>query len=75
MNELDGILELNKPNSVYIDIGTKVYLDIAGVDFSVSSIFVGMLKDDFLIITLPDRYKSVKNKLFSGNKMVIKYVF
>ena len=75
MNEIDGILELNKPNSIYIDIGTKVYLDIDGVDFSVNSIFVGMLKDEFLIITLPNRYKSVKNKLFAGNKMVIKYVF
>lgn len=74
MEELEGILELNKSEGIYIDIGTRVYLEIEGVNFSVTSVFVGMLKGEFLIITLPKRYKSVKNKLYAGNKMVIKYL-
>ncbi|NOX34109.1 MAG: flagellar brake protein [Deltaproteobacteria bacterium] len=75
MEELEGILELNKSEGIYIDIGTKVYLEIEGVNFSVTSIFIGMLKDEFMIVTLPKRYKSVKNKLFPTNKMVVKYLY
>ncbi len=75
MEELEGILELNKTEGIYIDIGTIVYLEIEGVNFSVTSIFIGMLKDEFMIVTLPKRYKSVKNKLFPGNQMVVKYLF
>jgi hypothetical protein len=75
MEELEGILELNKSEGIYIDIGTKVYLEIEGVNFSVTSIFIGMLKDEFMIVTLPKRYKSVKNKLFPANKMIVKYLY
>lgn len=75
MEELEGILELNKSEGIYIDIGTRVYLEIEGVNFSVTSIFVGLLKDEFMIVTLPKRYKSVKNKLFPSNKMVVKYLY
>ncbi len=75
MEELEGILELDKSEGIYIDIGTKVYVEIDGVNFSVTSIFIGMLQDEFMIVTLPKRYKSVKNKLFPGNQMVVKYLF
>lgn len=75
MEELEGILELNKTEGIYIDIGTRLYLEIDGVNFSVTSIFVGLLADEFMIITLPKRYKSVKNKLYAGNKMVVKYLY
>jgi len=75
MEELEGLLELNKSEGIYIDIGTQVYLEIEGVNFSVTSVFIGMLKDEFMIVTLPKRYKSVQNKLYPGNKIVIKYLF
>jgi len=75
MEELEGILELNKSEGIYIDIGTRVYLEIDGVNFSVHSIFVGLLANEFMIITLPKRFKSVKNKLFPGSKMVVKYLY
>ena len=75
MEELEGLLELDESKGIYIDIGTKVYIEIDGVNFSVTSIFIGMLKDEFMLITFPKRYKSVKNKLYPGNKMVIKYLF
>ncbi|MCP3876550.1 MAG: flagellar brake protein [Desulfobacteraceae bacterium] len=75
MEELEGILELNKSEGIYIDIGTKVYMEIDDVNFSVTSIFIGLLRDEFMIVTLPKRYKSVKNKLFPNNKMVVKYLY
>ncbi|MCF6246987.1 MAG: flagellar brake protein [Desulfobacula sp.] len=75
MEELEGILELNKSEGIYIDIGTKVYLEIEGVNFSVTSIFIGMLQDEFMIITLPKRFKTVENKLFPSNKIVVKYLY
>lgn len=75
MEEMEGLLALSKSEGIYIDIGTRIYLEIDGVNFSVTSVFIGMLKDEFMIVTLPKRYKSVKNKLFPGNKMVVKYLF
>ncbi len=75
MEELEGILELNKSEGIYIDIGTQIYLEIEGVSFSVTSVFIGMLKDEFMIVTLPKRYKSVQNKLFPGNTIIVKYLF
>ncbi len=74
MEEVEGLLELNKSEGIYIDIGTEVYLEIEGVNFSVTSIFIGMLKDEFMIVTLPKRYKSIKNKLFPSDTMVVKYL-
>lgn len=75
MEEIDGIFELNKSEGIYIDIGTQIYLEIEGVSFSVTCIFIGMLKNEFMITTLPKRYKTVQNKLFQGNKMVVKYLY
>jgi len=75
MEEFDGIFQLDKSEGIYIDIGNKIYLEIDGVNFSVTCIFVGMLHDEFMLITFPKRYKSVKNKLFPGNKMVVKYLY
>jgi len=74
MDELEGLLELNKPQGIFVDIGTKVYLEIDGVTFSVISVFIGLLKDEFLLITLPRKYKSVQSKLYAGNRMVVKYL-
>ena len=75
MEELEGIFQLDKAEGIYIDIGNRVYLEIDGVNFSVTCVFIGMLHDEFMLITFPKRYKSVKNKLFSGNKMVVKYLY
>ncbi len=75
MENLEGLLELDKSEGIYIDIGTWVYLEIDGVSFSVTSIFIGLLKDEFMMVTFPKRYKSVKNKLFVGSKMVVKYLY
>lgn len=75
MDELEGLLELNKSKGIYIDIGTKMYLEIDGVTFSVTSVFIGLLKDEFLLITLPRKFKSVQNKLYAGNKMIVKYLY
>ncbi len=75
MHELEGLLELDKSEGIYIEIGNKIYLEIDGVNFSVTCVFIGMLHNEFMLITFPKRYKSVKNKLFSGNKMVVKYLY
>jgi len=74
MDELEGLLELNKSQGIYIDIGTHVYLEIDGVTFSVTSVFIGLLKSEFMLITLPKKYKSVQSKLYAGNTMVVKYL-
>ena len=35
---------------------------------------IGLLQDEFLLITLPKKYKSVQSKLYAGNQMVVKYL-
>ncbi|MCA1792586.1 MAG: flagellar brake protein [Desulfobacteraceae bacterium] len=75
MEEIEGMLELSDVEGIYIDIGTQVYIEIDGVDFSVTSIFIGLLKNEFLIVTLPRRYRSVKTKLYPGSKMVVRYLY
>jgi hypothetical protein len=75
MEEMEEIFELHESEGIYIDIGTQVYIDIDGVDFTVASIFIGLLKDEFLIVTLPRRFRSVKNKLYPGSKMVVRYLY
>jgi c-di-GMP-binding flagellar brake protein YcgR len=75
MEKLEGIVQLDKANNIYIDIGNRVYLEIDGVNFSAICIFIGMLRDEFMIITFPKQYKTIKNQLFSGNKMVVKYLY
>jgi len=74
MEGMEEIFELDESEGFCIDIGTQVYIDIEGVDFTVTSIFIGLLKNEFLIITLPRRFRSVKNKLYPGSKMVVKYL-
>ncbi|WP_320040554.1 flagellar brake protein [uncultured Desulfobacter sp.] len=71
----EAFLNLKKPQALNIDIGTKVYLTIEGVSFNVSSIFVGLLDDEYVIITLPQKYKTVQTKLYPGNKMIVKYLY
>ncbi len=74
MEGVEALFNLKKSQALNIDIGTKVYLSIEGVSFNVSSIFVGLLDDEYVIITLPKRFKTVQSKLFPGNKMVVKYL-
>ncbi len=74
MEGIQASFELEKSEGLNIEIGTEVYLDIDGVNFSVSSIFIGLLENEFMIITLPKRFKSVQNKLFQGNKMIVKFL-
>ena len=74
MEGVEAFFNQKKSQALNIDIGTKVYLSIEGVSFNVSSIFVGLLEDEYVIITLPKRFKAVQTKLFPGNKMVVKYL-
>ncbi len=74
MAGVEAFLNLKKSQTLNIEIGTIVYLSIEGVGFNVSSVFVGLFSDEYVIITLPKRFKTVQSKLFPGNKMVVKYL-
>jgi hypothetical protein len=75
IEKLEGIVQLDKAKNICIDIGNRVYLEIDGINFSAICIFIGMLRDEFMLITFPRQYKTIKNHLFSGNKMVVKYLY
>lgn len=60
---------------VSIDIGTRVFLDIPDIGFSVVSSFVGMVESEYLIISLPTRFDKVKVRLYNGNRIKAKYLY
>lgn len=55
--------------------GTKLQVGIKGVGVALTSEFIGMLKDECLIITSPTPFMPIKQKLFPGNRIVVKFPY
>ncbi|MCP4114827.1 MAG: flagellar brake protein [Desulfobacteraceae bacterium] len=75
MMELDDIMEIDQTSNIAIEIGSKLFVNIDGVDFTVNSIFVGMRVNEYMIITPPARFSNVKSKMYPGNSILVKYLY
>jgi hypothetical protein len=60
---------------ISLDIGTKLRIEIQGVHIALESNLVGMEEGDYLIIRSPSPLSAIKNKLYVGNDMVVKYFY
>ena len=60
---------------ICLDIGTRLRIEIPGVHIILESNLVGMEEGDYLIIRAPSPVNAIKNKLYVGNDMVIKYFY
>jgi c-di-GMP-binding flagellar brake protein YcgR len=58
-----------------LDIGAKLQIEIQDFDSPLESFMIGMMPDDFLIITLPSRLSATGRKLTKGTRLGIKYLY
>lgn len=58
-----------------LDIGARLQIEIEGFDSTLESFMIGMMPDDFLIITLPSRLSATGHKLSKGTRLGIKYMY
>lgn len=71
---IKGIDSPSKQNTFPIDIGTGLNVKLEGVSIPITSTFVGMEKNEYIIITPPSPFHTIKHKLFAGNELVIGYL-
>jgi hypothetical protein len=57
-----------------IPIGTKLNIKIEGIAIPITSEFVGMEKNEFILIQPPAPFTTIKPKLYPGNKLIIQYL-
>jgi c-di-GMP-binding flagellar brake protein YcgR len=67
---------LNVGKSFLLPIGTRLQMDIGGIDIKLESYVVGLLPDDAIIIKHPftGSLGSIAHKLFKGNKVTVRYI-
>lgn len=58
-----------------LDIGARLQIEIKDFDSTLESFMIGMMPDDFLIITLPSRLSASGHKLSKGTSLGIKYLY
>ncbi len=61
-------------NRISLDIGSKIKMEFDNVDTPLISTMVGMIPDEYLIITTPTPFSVVNTALETGNRIVIKYL-
>lgn len=71
-------MHCNGPETLDIDIGAKVSLDVTGIGSKLTSTFVGYVRSRLVIVQLPvlaDVGKDLMySNLFPGNQAVVRYV-
>jgi c-di-GMP-binding flagellar brake protein YcgR len=68
---------LNVGKSFLLPVGTRLQMEIGGIDIKLESSAVGLIPDDAIIIKYPvtGNLGSITHKLFKGNKVMIRYIY
>lgn len=61
-------------NRISLDIGSKIKMEFDNVDTPLVSTMVGMIPDEYLIVTTPTPFSIVNAALGTGNRIIIKYL-
>ncbi len=72
--EIKGFDALARHNVFPIHIGTGLNVKIEGIAIPITSVFVGMEKNEYIIIAPPSPFHTIKHKLFPGNELVVGYL-
>jgi c-di-GMP-binding flagellar brake protein YcgR len=59
---------------INIDVGANLMLEIDGIDGKLKSHMIGMIPSEFIIIKAPIGHAGVREKLFEGNKVTVRYI-
>lgn len=73
-----GISEIDFTNygkRINLELGTELQVELTDVAMPLYSSFLGMDAGEYLIIKSPSPYNMVKQKLYKGNELVIKYLY
>ena len=74
---LTSLYDLRKSGKpFFFPIGLPIQVEISGVDFTMSSVSVGYLADNFLIIKYPSTgaFGSIAGRLYKGNRLTVRYI-
>jgi c-di-GMP-binding flagellar brake protein YcgR len=77
LDELISLYDLRKSGKpFFFPAGLQIQVEISGVSIKMSSISVGYLADNYLIIKYPSTgaFGSIASKLFKGNKVTVRYI-
>ncbi|MBF0117264.1 MAG: flagellar brake protein [Desulfobacterales bacterium] len=58
-----------------IDAGTRLQLFIKGVTIPVTSIFIGMKTDEYVVISQPAPFQPIKHRLVKDAHLVVKFLY
>lgn len=72
--DISGINLTNYGKRISLEMGTELQVEIANVAMPLSSSLVGMSEDEYLVITPPMPYHLIKQKLYAGNELIVKYL-
>jgi len=59
---------------INIEMGTSLLLNIEGIEEKLKSHLIGLIPSEFIIIKAPIGYSGIREKLFEGNKVTIRYI-
>ncbi len=59
---------------INIEMGTSLLLNIEGIEGKLKSYLIGLIPSEFMIIKAPIGYSGIKEKLFEGNKVTVRYI-
>lgn len=60
---------------INLEMGTELQIELSDVAMPLYSTLIGMDTDEYLIIKSPTPYNMVKQKLYRGNEIVVKYLY
>ena len=61
-------------NRISLDIGAKIKMEFNGLDTTLVSTMVGMIPDQYLIVTMPQPFSVVREAIQNESRIVVKYV-
>lgn len=61
-------------NRITLDIGATIKMEFDELETPLASTMVGMIPDEYLIVTTPSPFSVVENALASGSRIVVKYL-
>jgi c-di-GMP-binding flagellar brake protein YcgR len=66
--------EMLRGRVLNIGLGTRLQVQIAGMDGQFKSVMVGMSPEEYLLIQLP-MMAGILNKLYEGNRVTVRYMY
>ena len=60
---------------ISLEMGTELQVEFADVSIPSYSVLVGMDNELYMVIKAPTPYNMIKQKIYTGNELIIKYLF